>query len=101
MSPSDTPQSKGSSNVSRLLATLSGVLADKLTGVFHGFCAGLGVMFTKSEKSKPWPGVLGNMLLPPGVTMADEGRPAFRWGGVEGGSILLRAPTAGDGEAAR
>lgn len=59
-------------------------------------------MFTKSEKSKFWPGVLGNRLLPPGVTIAADGSPApGLGGGVDGGSMPLRAPTAGDGEAAR
>lgn len=62
-------------------------------------------MLTKSAKSKPCPGVLGNMLPPPGVVMCEEGKVISRLtleGGVEGGSILVLVDgTAGDGEAAR
>lgn len=92
--------------MSRLLVRLTGVLADdRATGVFHAFCAGLGVMLTNSAKSKPCPGVLGNRLPPPGVVICDDGsvmsRPTLE-GGVDGGSILVLVEgTAGDGEAAR
>jgi hypothetical protein len=48
-----------SSNVSRLLATLRGVLPPARLGVLHGFCPGLGVMWRNSAKSKPRPGVAG------------------------------------------
>jgi hypothetical protein len=76
-----------------------------VTGVFQGFCAGLGVMLTKSAKSNAWLGVVGNRLPPPGVIIIDEGRSIllFFCGGVEGGSIrvLVDVLTAGDGEAAR
>lgn len=86
--------------------TLRGVFtAESEPGVFQAFCAGLGVMFTKSEKSKPWPGVCGNIFPPPGVVMCDEGRPKsrlFLGGGVEGGSMRVRVEgTAGEGDAAR
>lgn len=95
---------KGSSKVSRLLATLKGVLA-RATGVFHGFCAGLGVMLTKSEKSNGCPGVAGNRRLlaaPPGVVIMEDGSPrSLRGGGVDGGSILELFLTAGEGDAAR
>jgi hypothetical protein len=94
----------GSSNVRRLRATLSGVRADRATGVFHGFCAGLGVILTNSDKSKAWPGVLGKRLPPPGVVIMDEGRSSllFFGGGVDGGSIRVRLDlTIGEGEAAR
>lgn len=98
-------QTMGSSNVSRLLATLIGVRAvDVGPGVFHGFCAGLGVMLTKSAKSKPCPGVLGNKLPPPGVVIMDEGRSSLLLfgGGVDRRSMRPRlALTAGDGDAAR
>ncbi len=97
---------RGSSKVSRRLAILRGVfVAERETGVFHGFCAGLGVILTKSAKSNPCPGVLGNKLPPPGVVMWDEGSPKSRLifvGGVDGGSILVRVDgMAGEGEAAR
>lgn len=62
-------------------------------------------MWTKSEKSKLRPGVLGNGLPPPGVVIIDDGRAslAFFGGGVEGGSILLLSLRvfAGEGDAAR
>lgn len=94
-----------SSNVSFRRATLRGVFALlRPSGVFHGFCAGLGVMCTKSEKSKPIPGVLGlKRLPPPGVVIMDEGSASliFFAGGVDGGSIRLLGGLAGDGEAAR
>lgn len=75
-------------------------------GVLHCFCAGLGVMWTKSEKSKLRPGVFGNGLPPPGVVIIDDGRASlvFLGGGVEGGSILLLFSLrglAGEGDAAR
>lgn len=75
-----------------------------MTGVFHGFCAGLGVMLTKSAKSNPWLGVVGKRLPPPGVIIIDDGKSSllFFCGGVEGGSMrVLVERTAGDGEAAR
>lgn len=93
-----------SSKVSRLLATLSGVLPPFIiTGVFHGFWAGLGVMWTKSEKSKARLGVFGNTLPPPGVVIIDDGSASlFFGGGVDGGSMrVLPCGLAGDGEAAR
>lgn len=98
-----------SSNVSLRLATLMGVLCPlSPSGVFQGFCAGLGVMCTKSEKSKAMPGVLGlNRLPPPGVVIIDDGSASLLvlgvlGGGVEGGSIrLILGGLAGDGEAAR
>lgn len=95
---------KGSSKVSLLLATLSGVLAVIGPGVRQGFCAGLGVMFTKSAKSNPWPGVFGKRLPPPGVVIIDDGKSSllFFGGGVDSRSIRPRLDfTAGDGEAAR
>lgn len=49
-------------------------VAERGTGVFHGFWAGLGVILTKSEKSKCWLGVLGNRLPPPGVVIIEDGR---------------------------
>lgn len=107
MSQATTPSHKpckGSSKVSLRLATLRGVLAVASdTGVFHGFCAGLGVMLTKSAKSKGWPGVAGNRLPPPGVVIIDDGRASFFCGGVDGGSMVrnLLDLTAGDGDAAR
>lgn len=61
-------------------------------------------MLTKSAKSKPWPGVLGNGLPPPGVVIMAEGKSSllFLGGGVDGRSIrALCGFTAGDGEAAR
>lgn len=63
-------------------------------------------MWTKSEKSKAIPGVLGkNGFPPPGVVIIDDGRASLLLfgGGVEGGSIrpLRDCLTAGDGEAAR
>lgn len=74
-------------------------------GVFHGFCAGLGVMFTKSEKLNGCPGVFGKReeVSPPSVVMStDEGRLVFFGGGVEGGSIrVLVGRLAGDGDAAK
>lgn len=85
---------------------LSGVLAPA-SGVFHGFCAGEGVMWTKSEKSKASPGVLGRKgLPPPGVVIIDDGSAnLFFGGGVDGGSILLLllplGGFAGDGDAAK
>ncbi len=76
--------------------------APRATGVFHGFCAGLGVMWTKSEKSKARPGVLGKGLPPPGVVIMDDGKASlFLGGGVDGGSILFLGGLAGDGDAAR
>lgn len=98
-------QCRGSSKVSRLRAALRGVrVDDRGTGVLKVFCAGLGVMLTKSEKSKPCPGVLKNRLPPPGVVIIDEGRSRFLffWGGVDGGSMPRRLLlTAGEGELAR
>lgn len=78
-----------------------GVLSD--SGVFHGFCAGLGVMLTKSDMSNSWPGVVGIRLLPPGVVIIDEGKArSFFGGGVEGGSIrVLVERIAGEGDCAR
>lgn len=72
-------------------------------GVFQGFCAGLGVMLTKSAKSNGWPGVAGNRPPPPGVVIMEDGRArSFFGGGVDGGSILVRVDgMAGEGEAAR
>jgi hypothetical protein len=64
-------------------------------------------MFTKSEKSKPWDGVLGppntdKRPPPPGVFIMDEGKSSFLGGGVEGGCIrALDVGFAGDGEVAR
>lgn len=95
------------SNVRRLRATVRGVLI--VLGVLgKPVCAGLGVMFTKSEKSKPWDGVLGppntdkRPLPPPGVFIMDEGKSSFLGGGVEGGCIpALDVGFAGDGEVAR
>jgi hypothetical protein len=84
---------------------LKGVRATESgTGVFHDFCAGLGVMLTNSEKSKPWPGVLGKRLPPPGVVIIDDGKSSLLLfcGGVDGGSICVRLDlTAGEGDAAR
>lgn len=99
-------QTSCSSKVNRLRVTLMGVLVPlTLTGVFQGFCAGLGVMLTKSAKSKAWLGVVGKRLPPPGVIIIDEGRSSllFFGGGVEGGSmrVLVDGLTAGDGDAAR
>lgn len=95
----------GSSNVSRLRVTLMGVRAVLAgPGVRHCFCAGLGVMFTKSAKSNPCPGVLGKMLPPPGVIIMDDGRSNLLvlGGGVVGRSMRpLLDLTAGDGDAAR
>lgn len=71
------------------------------SGVFHGFCAGLGVILTKSEKSKAWPGVLGNRLPPPGVVIIEDGNARFFEGGVDGGSMRVFTGLAGDGDAAR
>lgn len=77
--------------------------AEKPPGVFHCFWAGLGVMLTKSERSKGCPGVVGKRLPPPGVIIMDEGRArSFFDGGVEGGSMRVRPEgKAGDGDAAR
>ena len=108
-------QDMGSSKVSRFRATLTGVLVARATGVFQGICAGLGEMLTKSEKSKPWPGVVGKRFPPPGVTIIEDGRsrrplPALCWGGVLGISSSVEDDccvardvdlTAGEGEAAR
>ena len=83
---------------------LRGVLAvERATGVFQAFCAGLGVILTKSAKSNPCPGVLGKRLPPPGVVIMDDGSSyLFFAGGVDGGSIrVLFDLTAGEGEAAR
>lgn len=100
----------GSSNVSLRRAKLPrgvfavGVLTEeKASGVFHGFCAGLGVILTKSEKSKGCPGVLGNRLPPPGVVIIEDGSArSFRGGGVDGGSIpVLDVDMAGEGEVAK
>ncbi len=99
----------GSSNVSRRRAKPRGVLAvgvlteEKASGVFHGFCAGLGVILTKSEKSKDCPGVVGNRFPPPGVVIIDDGNAiSFRGGGVDGGSIrVLDVDMAGEGEVAK
>jgi len=97
----------GSSNVSFRRARLSGVFAVGVltevsaNGVFHGFCAGLGVILTKSAKSKGCPGVLGKKLPPPGVVIMDEGNAmSLRCGGVDGGS-MRDLDMAGEGEVAR
>lgn len=73
-------------------------------GVLQGFWAGLGVILTKSAKSKPCPGVLVKGLPPPGVVIIEEGRSSLLCfgGGVERCSIRARFVfTAGDGDAAR
>lgn len=71
--------------------------------------AGLGVMFTKSEKSKAWEGVLGPPILENtsyelrGVDIIDEGRARFRGGGgggVDGETRVLFCLT-GKGDEAR
>lgn len=83
---------------------VNGVLAvDNDTGVFQGLWAGLGVIFTKSDMSKGWPGVVGNRFPPPGVVIMEDGRArSFFGGGVEGGSMrVLVDGTAGEGLAAR
>jgi hypothetical protein len=77
---------------------VTGVLA--ALGV-HVACAGLGVILTKSAKSKPCDGVAGapNMdrdPLYPGVVIIDEGSARFLGGGVDGGCIrALEAGFAG------
>ena len=73
----------------------------------HVFCAGLGVMLTKSLKSKFWDGVFGppnteRRFVPPlGVVIIDDGSGEDFGGGVDGGCILDRVVTAGEGEVAR
>lgn len=72
---------------------------------------GLGVMLTKSEKSKCCEGVCGLLKTerrplpvppPPGVVIMEEGRAMFLGGGVEGGCIRdLLVGLAGEGEVAR
>jgi len=94
----------GSSKVSRARVMLRGVrAAENPPGVFHCFCAGLGVMLTKSERSNGCPGVVGKRLPPPGVVIIDDGRArSFLDGGVDGGSMRVRPEgTAGEGDAAR
>ena len=81
----------------------------KVRGVFEKpFCAGLGVIWTKSEKSKLFEGVLGPPKVASrpwicwGVVITEEGRARFLGGGVEGGCIRAReVGFAGDGEVAR
>lgn len=70
--------------------------------------AGLGVMLTKSEKSKDWEGVFGPPKVASnpwtwfGVVIMDDGKARFLGGGVEGGCIRAReVGFAGEGEVAR
>ena len=98
----------GEVNDSLLRVELRGVRVEvRVTAVFQSFCAGLGVILTKSAKSKAWLGVLGNKFPPPGVIIMDDGKSnlpllGVLGGGVEGGSMRVRVErTAGDGEAAR
>lgn len=87
--------------------TVCGVLI--VPGVLgHGRWPGLGVILTKSEKSKFCDGVCGapntdsSPEPPPGVVIIDEGRAIFLGGGVDGGCMrALEAGFAGDGEVAR
>lgn len=83
-----------------------------ILGVFEKpFCAGEGVIFTKSAKSKFCEGVLGapnpdeNILgVPkaPGVFIMDDGKAMFFGGGVEGGCMRrLAVGLAGEGEVAK
>lgn len=73
----------------------------------QAFCAGLGVICTKSEKSNACDGVCGlpyddRSPPPPGVVIMEEGSARDFWGGVEGGCIRARdTGLAGDGEVAR
>lgn len=106
----DVDHNAGSSNVNPRRARPRGVFVvgvlteEKASGVFHGFCAGLGVILMKSAKSKCCPGVVGNRLPPPGVVIIDDGNAiSLRGGGVEGGSIrvILAVDMAGEGEVAR
>lgn len=75
--------------------------------LFQGTCAGLGVMLTKSAKSKACDGVCGPpnpdpSPLPPGVVIMDDGSARLRDGGVDGGCIRPRMDGfAGDGDVAR
>lgn len=70
---------------------------------------GLGVILTKSEKSKFWDGVWGAPKTdsspappPPGVVIIEEGKAIFFGGGVDGGCMRAReAGFAGEGEVAR
>jgi len=83
-----------------------------ILGVFeNAFCAGEGVMLTKSAKSKFCDGVLGapkpdeKMLgVPnaPGVFIMDDGSAMFLGGGVEGGCMRrLVVGFAGEGDVAK
>lgn len=69
------------------------------SGVFHGFCAGLGVILTKSARSNAGPGVVGKRPL--GVIMLLGSAGVFSasvllritlLGGVDGGSIKVVVP---------
>jgi len=84
----------------------------KILGVFEKpFCAGDGVMFTKSAKSKFCEGVFGapkpeeNMFgVPnaPGVFITEDGSAMFFGGGVEGGCMRRAVDGfAGEGDVAR
>lgn len=73
---------------------------------FQAACAGDGVMLTKSEKSKLFPGVVGaNPQAAPFVegVICDDGSGVDLQGGVVGAWTMVLAPLfcAGDGEAAR
>jgi hypothetical protein len=93
-------------------ATVCGVLM--VPGVFiagvlgHARCPGLGVIFTKSEKSKFCEGVCGapktesNPPPAPGVVIIEEGKAIVFGGGVDGGCMRAReVGFAGDGDVAR
>lgn len=73
----------------------------------QAFCAGLGVIWTKSEKSNACDGVCGLPYAernppPPGVVIMEEGSARAFWGGVDGGCMRARdIGLAGDGEVAR
>lgn len=73
----------------------------------HAVCAGLGVMFTKSEKSNICEGVWGfpyNGVRPPppGVVIMEDGSAMCLGGGVEGACIRPRDPNlTGEGDVAR